>query len=77
MSKITENTTNLQEILDTVNGLPEGGNSGGVKFPNGTEWTQSNVTDVEFICVYYANGIWVAGTGNSDGLYYSVTWEPT
>ena len=34
------------------------------------EWTQSNITSGDFECVYYANGIWVAGS-NSKGLYYS------
>ena len=48
-------------------------------FPNGTAWTQSNITSGLFGCVHNANGIWVAGgTGNaSTGLYYSTngkTW---
>ena len=42
-------------------------------FPNGTEWTRSNVNG-GFDRVYYANGIWVAGSrwgdGNNKGLYY-------
>ena len=40
------------------------------------EWIQSNIKSDDFYCVYYANGIWVAGC-NSKGLYYSVdgkTW---
>ena len=48
------------------------------KFPNGTEWTQSNITSGGFQPIYNANGIWVAGGGNSKlGLYYSTdgkTW---
>ena len=39
-------------------------------------WTQSNITSVNFICCYYANGIWVA-CSDSNGLYYSTdgkTW---
>lgn len=36
------------------------------------EWTQSNITSKIFRCVYYANGIWVAGSRiSSKGLYYS------
>ena len=49
-------------------------------FPNGTQWTQSNITSNIFNCVYYANGIWVAGSGNNEGLYYSTdgkTWFQT
>ena len=50
--------------------------SGG--FPNGTEWTQSNITSGNFNTVYNANGIWVAcGGGYNSGLYYSTdgkTW---
>ena len=50
--------------------------SGG--FPNGTEWTQSNITSGNFDAVYNANGIWVAcGSGYNGGLYYSTdgkTW---
>ena len=37
----------------------------------GTEWTQSNITSGGFKCVYYDNGIWVAGSNNGNGLYYS------
>ena len=40
-------------------------------FPNGTEWTQSDLTTVACSGVHYGNGIWVAGTDN--GLYYSTT----
>lgn len=47
-----------------VNGTLSGG------FPNGTEWTQSNITSGLFYSVHYANGIWVAAA--NDGLYYSV-----
>ena len=50
--------------------------SGG--FPNGTEWTQSNITSGNFDAVHNANGIWVAcGSGYNGGLYYSTdgkTW---
>lgn len=45
--------------------------SGG--FPNGTKWTQSNITSGSFNSVYNANGIWVAAGWD---VYYSVTWEP-
>ena len=48
--------------------------SGG--FPNGTEWTQSNITSGDFKSVYNANGIWVVAS-NPYGLYYSTdgkTW---
>ncbi|MCI9477263.1 MAG: hypothetical protein HFE71_12490 [Emergencia sp.] len=45
-----------------------GGGGGG--FPNGTKWSQSNITDMSIEFVDYANGIWVAGTYKK-GLYYS------
>ena len=41
----------------------------------GKEWNISNLKDI-FECVYYDNGIWVAGSKNN-GLYYStdgMTW---
>ena len=46
-------------------------------FPNGMEWTQSNITSGNFNTVYNANGLWVAGSSNNKGLYYSTdgkTW---
>jgi hypothetical protein len=46
--------------------VPTGGG-----FPNGTEWTQSNITSGYFRTVYNANGIWVAGGEDNEGLYYS------
>lgn len=38
---------------------------------HGKTWTQSNVTDVSFGSIVYANGLWVAGSNN--GLYYSAS----
>lgn len=41
------------------------------------EWTQSNITIGSFNTVVYANGLLVAGSGISSGLYYSTdgqTW---
>ena len=49
--------------------------SGG--FPNGTKWTQSNITSGSFSSLYNANGVWVAGSNYGKGLYYSTdgqTW---
>lgn len=46
-------------------------------FPNGTEWTQSNISSGTFNTVYSAAGIWVAGS-NETGLYHSTdgkSWE--
>ena len=46
--------------------------SGG--FPNGTKWTQSNITSGSFSSLYNANGVWIAA---GSGLYYSTdgqTW---
>ena len=47
-------------------------------FPNGMEWTQSNITSGLFAYVYNANGIWVACcTNTNSGLFYSTdgkTW---
>ena len=50
-----------------VTGIYEG--SGGSSFPNGTEWTQSNITGGFINTIYYANGIWVAGSEGD--IYYS------
>ena len=53
-------------ILDLKNG-----------FPNGMEWTQSNITSGDFNTVYNGNGMWVAGSSSNNGLYYSTdgkTW---
>ena len=50
--------------------------SGG--FPNGTKWTQSNMTNESFNSVYNANGIWVVTNQSKKGLHYSTdgkTWE--
>ena len=37
--------------------------------PNGKIWKQSNIISGLFRFVYYANGIWVAGSYRN-GLYY-------
>ena len=65
-----ETVANLAAAIDSI---PSG--SGGSGFPNGTEWTQSNITSGRIYSVYNANGIWVVGSNN--GLYYSTdgkTW---
>ena len=62
--------------LDGMAALVQSIESGG-GFPNGTEWTQSNITAGAFNAVANANGIWVAGANSSKGLYYSTdgkTW---
>lgn len=49
--------------------------SGG--FPNGTEWTKSNVSSRSISSIYYTNGLWVIGCNSNGGLYYSTdgkTW---
>ena len=54
-----------------VTGTAKGG------FPNGTEWTQSNITSGYFNHVHNANGIWVSCSNANYGLYYSTdgkTW---
>lgn len=41
------------------------------------EWYQSNINVDTFNCAYYGNGIYVAGSGIGNGLYYSTdsqTW---
>ena len=66
-------TLTLDAMAAAIAGIEAGGGGG---FPNGTEWTQSNVTSGSFSGVHNANGIWVAG-GTSVGLYYSTdgkTW---
>ena len=44
----------------------------------GKTWTQSNITNMIFNTIVYANGLWVAGSKiNDHGLYYSTdgkTW---
>ena len=61
----------LDGMAEAINGI-----SGGGGFPNGTKWTQSNITDVKINDIKYANGHWIAcGIG---GLYHSTngkTWE--
>lgn len=58
----------------------EGFSGGGsCDFPNGTEWMQSNISEINVNRVHNANGIWVA-CSYSDGLYYSAdgkNWEPS
>ena len=73
-----EAVANLAAAIDSI---PSG--SGGSGFPNGTEWTQSNITSGSIYSVYNANGIWVAGSRSGfgvtlKGLYYSTdgkTWN--
>lgn len=59
----------MGQVGVTVN-VASGGGSG---FPNGTVWTQSNITTGGFNSITNANGLWVVGSDN--GLYYSVSWE--
>lgn len=40
-------------------------------FPNGTKWTQSNLTSSAAI-VHYSNGFWYCTSYNGIGLYYSL-----
>ena len=40
-------------------------------FPNGTKWTQSNLTSTD-ANVYYSNGFWYCSSYNGIGLYYSL-----
>lgn len=59
------------EMPDTIRSIKAGG------FPNGTEWTASNLTPVAISMIKYCNGIWVASS-TTDGLYYStdgITWN--
>ena len=37
----------------------------------GRHWLQSDKTDNDFYTVYYANGVWVAGSYSDTGLWYS------
>lgn len=69
---IPDNIKKDVNIGGVIGTLESGGGSG---FPNGTEWTQSNITTGTFYSVANANGLWVTGSGN--GLYYSIdgkTW---
>lgn len=73
MSNLANNTVTMEEILALVQSLPEGG---GASFPNGTEWTQSNITNGKAESFCCANGVWVAA---GDILRYSndgKTWLP-
>lgn len=65
-------TIAVSEMASKISNIKSG-------FPNGMEWTQSNVTDVAFSDVRYADGIWVALSDSSSkkGFYYSIdgkTW---
>ena len=63
--------------LSSVDVTVDVAGSGGSGFPNGTEWTQSNITSGAAYTLYNSNGIWVAGSTNGAGLYYSTdgkTW---
>lgn len=65
-----ETVANLAAAIDSI---PSGS---GVSAPNGTEWTQSNITSGTVYTSYNSNGIWVAGSSDA-GLYYSTdgkTW---
>ena len=59
---VAENIASGKSIFGVTGTL-----SGG--FPNGTEWTKSNITNGTGSTAAYANGIWVLGT--YAGLYYS------
>ena len=62
----------LDGMAAAVQSIESGGG-----FPNGTEWTQSNITTNNFYTVANANRIWVAGAYFKKGLYYSTdgkTW---
>ena len=61
----TTDTMTLAQMPELINGIQTGG--GG--FPNGTEWTQSNVTKGSYVVLLYANGIWVAGNTLNDVQY--------
>ena len=38
---------------------------------DGQHWLQSDKTNGDFQTVYYANGVWVAGSNSGTGLWYS------
>ena len=63
----TSSVSTLDDVPALIDSIEAGGGGG---FPNGTEWTQSNITSGNFYSVYNANGIWVAGA-SSNGIYYS------
>jgi hypothetical protein len=53
-----------------VTGTASGGGSGGGGFPNGTEWTQSNITSGYISSIHNVDGLWVAVV-QGNGIYYS------
>ena len=61
--ELQTNNNNLQEVLNTINLLPEG------NFPNGKKWTKSNSINT-CSTIKYADGLWVASSINV-GIYYS------
>lgn len=68
----TTGTMTAAEMPGLIAGIKTG--SGG--FPNGTQWTQPNITSEYFYSVTNANGIWISGSDTA-GLYYStdgMTW---
>ena len=66
---------NANGLWVAANSNYEVGGNGLYYSVDGKTWTQSNVINGGFILVANANGIWVASSDN--GLYYSVSWEPS
>ena len=65
----TTDPMTLDAMAAAVEGLEVGGGGG---FPNGTKWTQSNLTGVTRPKCLFKNGLWVLGDAtNAIGFYYS------
>ena len=73
VSEASEDTTTGTYALTTANR-----HSSEIEYANVvSDWVQSNQTSSKFNSVYYANGIWVAGSNNGAGIWYSadgMTW---
>lgn len=67
-------TITLAQMPELINGIQTGGGGG---FPNGTEWTKSNVTSGSYNALLCVNGMWVTAQ-TLGGVYYSydgMTWN--
>ena len=69
---VKQSTNAFNAIHANDNIIVLGGQSTGIWYIENGVITHSNVTSGKFNAIYYADGIWVAGSfNNNNGLYYS------
>lgn len=66
---VAENIAEGVSIFGVTGTMTSGGSGGG--FPNGTEWTQSNITSGEILCLSYGNGVFVSCNNDDKTMIYS------